>query len=255
MVSGGASIGERRLIGAKDCRELVEAAALAMCIALDAMVAAAAVAQPVAVTRTVTPASMAGGAKGPTAGAKGAGEAESVRAAQDARASGAWQLSFTGLTTVRVQPGVAWGGALGLARRGPSYVVGAEFRHEQLLQDADVAGGLLRTSIVAASLVGCYRVDAVHLCAVGTYGARNLQGVDFMFDGGGASDLYGIGPRVAIETIFGRRIALSFRVEAMRELGGTDAQVDGQTVWRSPSIGLLFGLSGAVLTAPDNERR
>ncbi len=256
MVSGGAAIGERRLIGAKDCRELMEAAALAMCIALDAIVATDQVkaARVKAAEVKAAEAKAEEAARPPVAAPLAAtpvvGGGQAV-----ARSDAGWVFGLAMVGSVEVQPGYALGGSFGLGWQAERWSAGFEARYEQPPTATLVEGGGLRSSLNAYSLVLCpYRIDGVGFCAVATYGTRNTEGEGFVSDRGGMSDYLSIGPRLSVQIVSWGPVALGFQAEASRSLLGLDAKVDERVVWPSPSLGYQGGVWVTVLSGKKFER-
>ena len=234
MMSGGATMGERRLIGAHDCGALVEAAALAMCIALDAMAAA----RPVAPARAVTATDghPAGVPPGPQPQAPGPAEVRRIGFSGGAMVSGG------------IQPGAALGLALGADLLWQGTGVGLELRYERPSATA-VDAGELRSWLVAGSALICGRAAWFGFCGVGSAGFRHTAGVGFDQDDGATSAYAAVGLRVLGQWRLSRTWAIVGSAQASRSLIGVDAVLDGRPVWSSPPVGVLAGL--ALAWRPD----
>ena len=236
MTSAGRAMGERRLIGAHDCRALVEAAALALCIALDAMAAA----QPVAAAPAVAPAKVPQPATPTAAVPPILRRLPQPRPPQVLR----WGLSGGATFSGGIEPGAALGVALATELRWPAAAVGLEVRFDPPTTTR-AGAGLLRAWLVAGSALLCGRADWFAMCGVGSLGVRGTAGVDFDQDRGATSSYAAAGLRFTADWALSRSWFLVSSAEVSRSLIGVDAVVDDQVVWQSPPVGLLAGIAVA----------
>lgn len=157
MVANGAVVGERRLMGARDCDALVSAAALAMCIALDAIQATQVA--PAPPSPPLLP------------------QAATATQPEIAGAPTPW-LGLGVVGSWWAAPAFAPGFTLAAGLDWPQLAVALEGRVDM---EASVAadGGQVRTRLTTLSALGCGQHTGHAVCLALSGGQRRLEAVGF----------------------------------------------------------------------------
>ena len=233
---GGEALGERELASpADDCRELAQALALAVAIAVDPVRAtrqsapeepdAAETPPPPAPVIVVSPApppqaDQRRSEGSPSAKARLAGGALIASGTAPALATGIWIQGGARLSM------------LSLALEGQAHLPASK----------PINGGSVSSSLLLASALACLHADALFGCAVGSAGA--LQGTgEGVSDPRNASTFFArAGGRVGIDVPLDETFALVVHADVAGNLTRTTLSLDGRQAWTTPPIsGLLAG--------------
>jgi hypothetical protein len=246
----GASRGARELRSDdKGCAGLVDAAALAISIALDAADLADASARPSPATSAPaapTTASLAGPTETqarppdrPSSGATAAVPPNALRPVigMDARVS-------TG-----VGPAPALGLAASVALRTRLLSLGVEVRADAPTSTSAQDGGRVETYLLAAGLVPCAHLAPVFGCLVGNVGALHVAGLDVRVPRSDTAVFVAAGPRFGVEVPLGQRLVAHAYGELLANLQRTTVVMDGASPWSAPAVAGTFG-AGLLLRFP-----
>jgi hypothetical protein len=217
----GSPKAERRLVSSqRDCAELASAVELAVSIAIDPF----RLAQP-AVRSTDPPASPSKPGR-PLSGRAEAG-------------------IVGGLGTA---PSRTIGVAAGAAIRGGDLSLGLEGRAD-LPASTSLRVGEASASLLVASLVPCAHFRMVATCALATAGALRASGHGLVDARKVTLPYVALGARLALAIPLTTRLSVALHGDLTTPLTETQLQVDGATVWTSPSLSLALGI-GVAATFP-----
>jgi hypothetical protein len=142
-----------------------------------------------------------------------------------------------------VAPGVALGGALGWSMTS----VGLElFGHLPTSMDVP-SGGTVRGWLIGASLVPCFRLGIVRVCALGTVGRFEGSGSGVAQPETHAAPFVALGGRTGIELPVGELLTVGIHGDLQVNLDPTSLRVGPADVWTaSPVVGVLAASGGVI---------
>jgi hypothetical protein len=230
----GKHLGTREL-DARSCAELAGALVLAIAVAIDPLRAAAPPSPP-ADERAATPPPAVVAA--PVAVAKPASEPR--RLVDDLRL----RVAFGVQGTVDAAPGPTFGfmGRVGFALRRWSLAI--ELRGD-LPGSADVDGGRVSASTMAAFLVPCVSHRVVAFCLLGGAGGQEVAGSGYLLSRSSWVPYAAVGARIELELAVTRVLAVLLHVDVMAPVTRAELYVGTerpQRVYRSAPISSSFGL-------------
>jgi hypothetical protein len=258
MFTGGESKGARKLRSDDPgCSGLVDAAALAVSIALDAArpqppatPPPSAEAEPVAPVPTapaIAPDPAASTSPAIPLASDTAPDSDHGRT--ETRASwrpvaGLDALVSTG-STPSVAPGLAAWGRL----QAGHFSAGVEVVADLPSSASPPQGGTVSSWLVAAGLAPCLHLGPVFACGVGELGGLHASGAGVSNSLSGSGLFAAVGPRVGIEVPITTRISLRLRADVLVDLSRATVMLDGTKAWQvSPASGTLGG--GIVVRFP-----
>jgi hypothetical protein len=254
----GLSQGARELRpGAKGCSGLIDAAALAISIALDMDVphrdAPGAASPGCAPDLDHECASVPAPAPEPApvpvpapAPMPASAHSTDERDATPSSAAAAGELrglvGFDALAAVDAAPALVAPGfdVWAAARRGVGSL-GLEMRADAPSAAASPGGGSASVLLVAATVAPCVHLGPAFACALGAVDWIRAAGSDVRVPRSGSAFAPAVGPRVGLELALSRSIALRVRGDLMVNLVLPTASLNGVGVWRLPQAGGILG--------------
>ncbi len=250
-----------------DCRELVRALTLALCLVID----------PLHVETSSTPSSASSATElaskpgeqanapgnssvrtSPSTSGRQAKPAKSAASAatQDAGAEPSPQpfgqsrahayVQLSALASTGLAPGVGFGAALELgARRGP-FSVGVAGRYD-LARETAFQAGTVSVSSRVLSVVPCWLPAPFAACGLLSGGELLASGGGFPVNHRGKAPIFGAGVRAAYEVPVNRHLALSVFAEAAALLDHAELIANGSVAWQAWPLFADLGVSGVVL--------
>jgi hypothetical protein len=253
----GRRLGARELDGAS-CSELLRALALAIAVAIDPLRAGAPSSSSSASSSSPAPSSASASSSSPAASsAPSASSASSsvssaslppvpsARAAAGAFDELRLRVAFGVQGTVDAAPGPTFGfmGRVGLAIH--RWSVAVELRGD-LPGSAEIDGGRVSASTMAAFLVPCVAHRIVAFCVVAGGGGQEVAGSDYLLARSSWVPYVAVGGRIELELPVSRAMAVLFRVDVMAAVTRADLYVGTerpQRIYRSPAISNSFGVA------------
>jgi hypothetical protein len=234
----GRHLGAREL-EAPSCAELAGALVLAIAVAIDPLRAVAPPPKPAAATTATTaqaptpslpPPPLAAATPAP----RRPGLVDEIRL----------RVAFGVQGTIDAAPGAQFGfmGRVGFALR--RFSLAAEVRGD-LPGSADVDGGRVSASTMAAFLVPCVSHRVVALCLLGGGGGQEVAGSGYLLSRSSWVPYVAVGARIEIELAMTRIIALLLHVDLMAPITRAELYVGTerpQRVYRSAPVSSSFGL-------------
>jgi hypothetical protein len=215
---GELAAGRRLAARGRDCGELTEAVELAMAIAIDPVLAGP-----------------APPAEKPLAQASASALGPPLRTEVDAGMLGS--LGWLPAANLGLRAGVRLRGevlSLGLEAR-------ADLPAAKPLRAGEASGWLL-----AGTLLPCMHLRAASACALATAGALHVAGQRGLANPRQATLPYlGFGFRLAALLPIGERASLALHGDVTAPVTEARLTVDGEVVWRSPTVALTLGLGMA----------
>jgi hypothetical protein len=240
----GKRLGARELEGAR-CGELSRALALAIAVAIDPLRAvgpppAAPATNAAATNAPAPPASAAAPPPSPSARILATPARARPRFVDEARL----RVAFGVQGTVDAAPGPTFGlmGRVGFAIRRWSAAI--ELRGD-LPGSADIDGGRVSASTMAAFLVPCVHHRVVAFCALGGAGGQEVGGSGFVLSRSSWVPYAALGGRIEVELAVSHAMAVLVHVDVLAPLTRTELYVGTerpQRVYRSEPISSSFGL-------------
>jgi hypothetical protein len=223
--AAGKRVGERNLTSPNNCRELADAMALAISIAID-------------------PLSMMRPQRAPVVSSPPSAE-RSVPSPPPIPLQ--IDLAAGAVGSVGVAPNLAWGGIFYVAVRRDEVSVGIEGRAD-VTQVSTVPGGTISTSLYDGSLVPCFHYRALAGCGVASFGALRSAGVDVVAPTHAFTPYVALGARAEAEVPVASVLYLRPRVDLVVPVTTTTLVVGGSAVWTTWRAAVNFGLvAGARL--------
>lgn len=249
--ANGQKTGSRALTSAaKDCAELGTAVAIALAITIDPLGIGAAAPS----TSAPDPASSSASV-GPGSSAQAAPPAPAVPAAPTVDPSprpaepptrSSFVATLGAFGVGGAAPGLTVGLGAGLGVRGSLASIALEGRVDAYARGAGPAGGEVRSSILAASVVPCLQPSAFLLCAIATIGSLRGEGA---FVGAPRKDesLYAaVGARLGGEAPLSANLGLRAWVDLLAPLTRTTLRIQDVDAWTTPPISALVGIAFAA---------
>ena len=246
---------------ADQCEELVATAALAISIAIDptnpAILGGTPREKPVPVAPASQPkpAASSGSESGAKTGEASTTEPTDVAPTADvadkqgkeaARSTPGTPLMLaTGLAIVGAlgtAPAVAMGFAAFFGVRQGSFSLALEGRFDLPASTAMNEGGRLRSSLWVGSLVPCFHLDRFFVCAMGSVGSLNAEGIGLATSRDNSTLYAGLGSRVGLEAPLSERLFLRPQIDVVGSLYPANLQVDGATRWTAPRFAASAGI-------------
>jgi hypothetical protein len=163
------------------------------------------------------------------------------------------QTNLGALISAGAAPDVAAGGTLELAARWSFLSLGVEGRAD-IPSSSAVAGGELRTSLILATFVPCFRTDRWGGCALASVGTLEASGPRLTSVGSQGNAFYGLGGRLFYELPLGSGLSLQAHVDLLGAVSHISLWIGGSEVWSMPpiagSLGLSVGFSLPLRPAP-----
>jgi hypothetical protein len=241
LVAEGDSRGVRTLRSDDPgCAGLVDAAALAVSIALDAMRPAASPPPPPPPEDDSAPANAAPPQTDPRAAALPPGSDFAPPAPPLTEDSGSRPRPVFGLdflvsdgSAPSVSTGLSLWGRLGWGREGTVKAsLGVEARADFPSSGTEPSGGV-STWLAAGGLAPCLHLGPAFACAVGQLGALHGTGSDVRFPSSGSGLFATLGPRVGIELSLTSWVALRVRADALLNLARPTVDLNNAPAWRA----------------------
>ncbi len=143
-------------------------------------------------------------------------------------------------------PGITVGLGAGLGLRGRLASIAIEGRVDAYGRGAGPAGGEVRSSILAASLVPCLHPGAFLVCAIGTVGSLRGEGAGVGVPKKDDSGYAAVGVRVGGEAPLGRIVGLRAHVDLLAPLTRTTLRIQDVDAWTTPAVAALVGVALTV---------
>jgi hypothetical protein len=108
-------------------------------------------------------------------------------------------------------------------------------------RDGFKAGDEVETALLVASIIPCFRLEAIFGCAMASWGELRADAQR------SASARYlAVGARVGFEVPVLRRLSLRSHIDAAAPLDRTIVQVNGHAVWQLPALSGALGVEAAL---------
>ncbi len=249
-VEHGTSLGARALSSdASECLSVVDAAALAISIALEADRAPkpSTSADPASERDTARPTAL-GPATEPlapavpldTAGGQAADRSAPPPPGDRAgRARGA--IGLDGVISVATAPSVAAGATAWGAVRVRSFSFGAELSSDAPSSGGTALAGRVSTWLVAGTLAPCIHAWLFFGCALGEFGVLHGAGVGVRVPRSGLDAFAAVGPRLGIEVPLIGPLLVRIRGDMLLNLQRATVNLDGQPAWIASPVAAVFG--------------
>jgi hypothetical protein len=237
------SLGVRDLrSGAKGCAGLIDAAALAISIALE-LGAAPAVSEPEAQAPAAGGAEVSPPPAAPEPRSRPAAptERDSLRPDMIHRPSLRGDAGVDVVTVIGEAPDVVAGFDLWLAARVERASLGVELRADTPSDVTFATGGRATIVFAAGTLAPCVHGGAFFACALGTFGWLHASGHDVALPRSGSAFALGVGPRAGIELALGGAFALTVHGDLLVNAIRPAVSLDRER-WALP---LFSGTAGA----------
>lgn len=245
----GTPLGSRRLTSqADDCRELADAAAFAIAVAIDPTSftrSPAPLAPVVPVPAPVEPGPLTPPPPPPAIAPTAAAEPPGPPAAEDAL----WQ-PFGGAavhTAFLAAPSPAPGASI---HGGLRHGVGSariEARFDVPVQGAsEGVPGVVESQVLAGALVPCGHLDPVALCGVVAVGVLRGVGHEVDAPGDDATAIVALGPRLEVEARLSPLVGLFAHVDGLVTLPRTTLQLDGRDALALPLASVVIAVGGRL---------
>jgi len=230
----GDSLGKREIDSSGDCEELVEAMAVGISVALEPLVPPP---EPPTSEPVDEPKVEAATTPSPTA----------VKPLP-ARDEGAptrtlWRGSVGVVGNVGMSPNPAFGFALQLSWRRPTWSVGVEGQF-QPPRESDVEGGSIRTEQVSAWLVPCGHAGPWKGCALAGLGSLRAEGAEVDVPRTNRALFAAMGGRIGWEPELSEVLFLTVSADLAAALTRTTVTIDGRDQWTSSPV--LLGVGAAI---------
>lgn len=147
---------------------------------------------------------------------------------------------------VGVAPALTYSLVAGFGLRGHGYSVAVEGRVDAQSSKNGPAGGEVRASVLAGSIVPCLHYEIVVGCALASYGSLRGAGSGVLTAREDRSPWAAVGVRVGIEAELFGPVAFRFHVDGLALLTRTTLRVQDTDVWTTPALALVTGV-GTVL--------
>jgi hypothetical protein len=221
--------------GANGCPGLIDAAALAISIALDmsgSEVAAPSPAPPGPAPPATESPAPAPAAPAPAPPAPADGEVvdrDSTRSA--AAPSILWAVGFDALTAIEAAPSVVPGIDLWTAARLGIGSLGVDVRGDATSTKEGASGGQARVVLLAATVAPCAHAGPLFACALGTVDWLHASGAGVQAPQSNHAWVPAVGPRAGFDVPLGRSFALRVRGDLLVNLVLPTVTLNGPPVW------------------------
>jgi hypothetical protein len=150
-------------------------------------------------------------------------------------------LALGGAVSLGTAPSMAPGVTLELGARRDWWSVAAEARGD-LPAGTDVAGGKVRATLLAGTLIPCAHAGPWAACALASAGVVRGEGVDLADARRVDAPYFAGGVRGAAEWPLSDALGLRFWADLRAPLGRITLRVDDDVAWKSPRISTGFGI-------------